>query len=80
MATQRFTLERRKVQIGAKAQGGAVAVGVAVSDTYAAAVMTPRKAEKIAAELTAAANRVRAAASAARRQKGGGFLQRFLPW
>jgi len=77
--TVRFTLERRRVQIGAKAQGGRVAFGVAIGKDYAAAVVTPRKADALANDLMKAAGKLRAAAAAAKRQRPG-LLRRFLPW
>lgn len=79
MSGVKLTLERRKVQIAAKAKDGRVSCGVSIGDTYAAEVMTPAKAEKLAANLLAASNRVRAVAQQARRQKRG-FFRRFLPW
>lgn len=80
MSVVRLTIARRKVQLGARASGGRVAIGVGIGDEAAADVVTPAKAEKFAAELVAAANKVRAAAATARRQKRPSFFRRFLPW
>lgn len=80
MSTKRITLDGKAVQIGARARDGRVAVGVAIGSSLAAAVVTPAKAERIAADMIAAANKVRASAARAKRQRKGGFLRRFLPW
>jgi hypothetical protein len=75
----KFNVARKSVQIGAQVgKDGKVAVGVSVGEGYAAAIVTPAKAESIAAELSDAANRLRAAAKAARRRVKPGILARFF--
>jgi hypothetical protein len=78
-AKAKFKIDRRQVQIGAKAQDGRVAAGFSIGETYAVEVMTPAKLEKIAAQFLALSNALRGVAATARKQKRG-FFRRFLPW
>ena len=78
-AKAKFKIEKRVIQIGAKAQDGRAAAGFSIGETYAVEVMTPAKLEKLAAQFLALSNALRGVAQTARKQKRG-FFRRFLPW
>ena len=78
-AKAKFKIDRRQVQIGAKAQDGRVAAGFSIGDTYAVEVMTPAKLEKLAVQFLALSVSLKRVAATARKQKRG-FFRRFLPW
>ena len=78
-AKAKFRIDRRNIQIGAKAQDGRCAAGFSIGDHYAIEIMSPAKMEKVAAQFLALSNSLRGVAQSARRQKRG-FLRRFLPW
>ena len=78
-AKAKFRIDKRNIQIGAKAQDGRCAAGFSIGDSYAVEVMTPAKLENLAAQFLALSNSLRGVAQTARRQKRG-FLRRFLPW
>jgi hypothetical protein len=78
-AKAKFKIDRRQVQIGAKAQDGRVAAGFSIGDTYTVEVMTPAKLEKLAVQFLALSVALKKVAATARKQKRG-FFRRFLPW
>jgi hypothetical protein len=78
-AKAKFRIEKRQIQIGAKAQDGRCAAGFSIGENYAVEIMSPAKLEKLAAQFLALSNALRGVAQTARKQKRG-FFRRFLPW